>query len=254
MATLFISDLHLEGDRPEIGEQFLDFLDEEAADAEALYILGDFFEYWVGDDDPDEYYASIKRSLRAFTDSGVPVYFMHGNRDFMIGEQFAAETGVTILPDPSPTAFYGKSVLLSHGDALCTDDTEYQQVRAMTRNPEWQAMMLEKPLEERIAIAKQARLQSQDRNKTLSESIMDVNPDAVRQIIAEYDVEILLHGHTHRPGIHGVDVDDRFAKRVVLGDWYDQGSVVRWDEDGLELSAIPRPADPSESESGDPAP
>ena len=108
MATLFISDLHLEADRPEIGEQFLDFLDEEAADAEALYILGDFFEYWVGDDDPDEYYASIKRSLRAFTDSGVPVYFMHGNRDFMIGEQFAAETGVTILPDPYPTEFYGK--------------------------------------------------------------------------------------------------------------------------------------------------
>jgi len=254
MTTLFISDLHLEADRPEIGEQFLDFLDQEAADADALYILGDFFEYWVGDDDPDEYYASIKRSLRAFTDSGVSVFFMHGNRDFMIGEQFAAETGVTILPDPYPTELYGKSVLLSHGDALCTDDAEYQQMRAMTRNPEWQAMMLEKPLEERIAIAKQARAQSQERNKTLSESIMDVNPDAVRQIIAEYDVEILLHGHTHRPAIHGVDVDDRFAKRIVLGDWYDQGSVVRWDEDGLELSAIARQADPSESESGNQAP
>jgi UDP-2,3-diacylglucosamine hydrolase len=254
MATLFISDLHLEADRPEIGEQFLDFLDEEAADAEALYILGDFFEYWVGDDDPDEYYGSIKRSLRAFTDSGVPVYFMHGNRDFMIGEKFAEETGVTILPDPSPLELYGKSVLLSHGDALCTDDTEYQQMRAMTRNPDWQAMMLAKPLEERLAIAKQARAQSQARNKTLSESIMDVNPDAVRQTISEYGVEILLHGHTHRPGIHGVEVDDHFAKRVVLGDWYDQGSVVRWDEDGVELSAIPRQADPSENETGDPAP
>ena len=254
MATLFISDLHLEADRPEIGEQFLDFLDEEAADAEALYILGDFFEYWVGDDDPDGYYAAIKRSLRAFTDSGVPVYFMHGNRDFMIGEKFAEETGVTILPDPSPLELYGKSVLLSHGDALCTDDTEYQQMRAMTRNPDWQAMMLAKPLEERLAIAKQARAQSQARNKTLSESIMDVNPDAVRQTISEYGVEILLHGHTHRPGIHGVEVDDHFAKRVVLGDWYDQGSVVRWDEDGVELSAIPRQADPSENETGDPAP
>ena len=148
MTTLFISDLHLEADRPEIGEQFLDFLNEEAADTAALYILGDFFEYWVGDDDPDEYYASIKRSLRAFTDAVVPVYFMHGNRDFMIGERFAAETGVTILPDPFPLELYGKSVLLSHGDALCTDDTEYQQMRAMTRNPEWQAMMLAKPLEE----------------------------------------------------------------------------------------------------------
>jgi UDP-2,3-diacylglucosamine hydrolase len=254
MATLFISDLHLEADRPEIGEQFLDFLDEEAADAEALYILGDFFEYWVGDDDPDEYYASIKRSLRAFTDSGVPTYFMHGNRDFMIGETFAEQTGVTILPDPYPLDLFGKRVLLSHGDALCTDDTEYQKVRTMTRNPDWQAMILAKPLEERIAIAKQARARSQDRNKTLSESIVDVNADAVRQTISEYGVEILLHGHTHRPGIHGVEVDDRFAKRVVLGDWYDQGSVLRWDEDGLELSAIPRQADRSETETGDPAP
>jgi UDP-2,3-diacylglucosamine hydrolase len=247
MATLFISDLHLEADRPEIGEQFLDFLDEEAADAEALYILGDFFEYWVGDDDPDEYYASIKRSLRAFTDSGVPTYFM-------LGETFAEQTGVTILPDPYPLDLFGKRVLLSHGDALCTDDTEYQKVRTMTRNPDWQAMILAKPLEERIAIAKQARARSQDRNKTLSESIVDVNADAVRQTISEYGVEILLHGHTHRPGIHGVEVDDRFAKRVVLGDWYDQGSVLRWDEDGLELSAIPRQADRSETETGDPAP
>jgi UDP-2,3-diacylglucosamine hydrolase len=254
MTTLFISDLHLEAGRPEIGEQFLDFLDDEAADAEALYILGDFFEYWVGDDDPDEYYAGIKRSLRAFTDTGVPVYFMHGNRDFMIGERFAVETGVTILPDPYPLELYGKTVLLSHGDALCTDDTEYQQTRAMTRNPEWQAMMLAKPLEERIAIAKQARARSQERNAALSEEIMDVNPEAVRQIISGYGVEILLHGHTHRPAIHNVEVDDRIAKRVVLGDWYDQGSVVRWDEDGVDLSPISRPAGPSGSGTGDPAP
>ena len=254
MTTLFISDLHLEAGRPEIGEQFLDFLDQEAADAEALYILGDFFEYWVGDDDPDEYYASIKHSLRAFTDSGVPVYFMHGNRDFMIGEAFAEQTGVTLLADPHGLELYGKQVLLSHGDALCTDDVEYQQMRAMTRNPEWQATMLAKPLEERLAIARHARAQSEERFKTLSESIMDVNQEAVTQTIAEHDVEILLHGHTHRPGIHGVDVDDRFAKRVVLGDWYEQGSVVRWDEDGLELSAIPRPAVPSENETEDPAP
>jgi UDP-2,3-diacylglucosamine hydrolase len=172
----------------------------------------------------------------------------------MLGETFAEQTGVTILPDPYPLDLFGKRVLLSHGDALCTDDTEYQKVRTMTRNPDWQAMILAKPLEERIAIAKQARARSQDRNKTLSESIVDVNADAVRQTISEYGVEILLHGHTHRPGIHGVEVDDRFAKRVVLGDWYDQGSVLRWDEDGLELSAIPRQADRSETETGDPAP
>ena len=214
MATLFISDLHLEAERPEIGEQFLAFLDDEAAQAEALYILGDFFEAWVGDDDPDEYYLSIKKALRTLVDRGVPVYFMHGNRDFMIGESFAAETGVTLLPDPCPLELYDKSVLLSHGDALCTDDVEYQQVRAMTRNPEWQAMMLAKPLEERIAIAKQARSQSEERNKTLSESIMDVNADAVKQTISEHGVEILLHGHTHRPAIHQANLStDRISQQ-----------------------------------------
>jgi UDP-2,3-diacylglucosamine hydrolase len=241
MTTLFISDLHLEADRPEIGEQFLAFLDDEAPDAESLYILGDFFEAWVGDDDPDVYYASIKLALRNIVDGGLPVYFMHGNRDFMIGERFAEETGVTILPDPTPVELYGKSVLLSHGDALCTDDVEYQQVRAMTRNPEWQAMMLQKPLEERLAIAAAARAQSKARNAGLPEEIMDVNADAVAALIEEYDVDILLHGHTHRPAIHEVAVRDRFALRVVLGDWYDQGSVLRWDEDGFELSVLSRP-------------
>ena len=123
---------------------------------------------------------------------------------------------------------------------MCTDDVEYQQVRAMTRNPDWQAMMRAKPLEERLAIAAQARADSKARSATLSEEIMDVNADAVRQTIADHDVEILLHGHTHRPGIHGVDVDGRLAKRVVLGDWYEQGSVLRWDEDGMLLSELPR--------------
>ena len=165
---------------------------------------------------------------------------MHGNRDFMIGDGFAKETGVTILPDPYTIEMYGKSVLLSHGDALCTDDIEYQKSRAMTRNPEWQAMILAKPLEERLAIAAHARAQSQARSATLSDEIMDVNADAVKQTIAEHGVEILLHGHTHRPGIHGVELGDRFAKRVVLGDWYEQGSVVRWDEDGVDLSEMPR--------------
>jgi UDP-2,3-diacylglucosamine hydrolase len=240
MTTLFISDLHLEPVRPDIGEQFLAFLEDEAVDAAALYILGDFFEAWVGDDDPDPYYASIKKALRQLVNSGVPVCFMHGNRDFMIGERFAEETGVTILPDPYPAEFYGKSVLLSHGDALCTDDSEYQQARQMTRDPEWQAMMLEKPLEVRQAIAAQARQQSKARNAGLPEEIMDVNSDAVELLIAKYDADILLHGHTHRPAIHEVTVGDRRALRIVLGDWYEQGSVLRWDEDGLALSELPR--------------
>jgi UDP-2,3-diacylglucosamine hydrolase len=240
MTTLFISDLHLEADRPEIGEQFFNFLGGEAREAEALYILGDFFEAWVGDDDPDEYYASIKKALRALVDHGVPVYFMHGNRDFMIGEKFASETGVTILPDPCPAEFYGKQVLLSHGDALCIDDIEYQKVRAMTRSPEWQAAILAKPLEERLAIAAHARAQSLARNVASDDEIMDVNAGEVLRIISEHGVDILLHGHTHRPAIHEVAVDDRIARRIVLGDWYEQGSVLRWDEDGPVLSAIPR--------------
>ncbi|MGI9223044.1 MAG: UDP-2,3-diacylglucosamine diphosphatase [Woeseiaceae bacterium] len=240
MTTLFISDLHLEADRPEIGEQFLAFLDNEAKDAEALYILGDFFEAWVGDDDPDEYYASIKKALRAVVDRGVPIYFMHGNRDFMIGETFAAETGATILPDPCLAEFYGNRVLLSHGDALCVDDVEYQQVRAMTRNPEWQAAMLEKPLEERLAIAAHARAQSKARNATLEEEIIDVNAGEVRKIISEHGADILLHGHTHRPAIHEVEVDGRITRRIVLGDWYEQGSVLRWDKDGPVLSELRR--------------
>ncbi|MDX1507105.1 MAG: UDP-2,3-diacylglucosamine diphosphatase [Woeseiaceae bacterium] len=241
MTTLFISDLHLEAERPDIGRQLLDFLDGEAASAEALYILGDLFESWVGDDDPDEHYAEIKAALKKLVDSGVPVYFMHGNRDFMVGVDFAHETGVQILPDPYEVELYGDSVLLSHGDALCTDDEEYQQVRAMTRNPEWQAMMLAKPLEERLAFAAQARAQSQARGAELADEIMDVNADAVKQTIAKHGVDILLHGHTHRPAVHDVDVNGRSATRIVLGDWYEQGSVVRWDEDGFSLDVLERP-------------
>ncbi len=240
MTTLFISDLHLETDRPDIGEQFFAFLEEEAKDAEALYILGDLFDAWVGDDDPNPHYADVKAALKKLVDSGVPVYFMHGNRDFMIGEDFAEGTGVKILPDPIAVDLYGEHVLLSHGDAMCTDDFEYQQIRVMTRKPEWQAMMRAKPLEERLLLAKAAREESMARGKTMDMDIMDVNDNAVKRTILDYGVDILLHGHTHRPDIHFVDVGDRVAKRIVLGDWYDHGSVLRWDEDGPVLEEMPR--------------
>ena len=240
MTTLFISDLHLEGGRPEIGRQFTEFLTGEAVSAEALYILGDLFEYWVGDDDPNPHYAEMKNAIRGLCDRGVPVYFMHGNRDFMIGDDFAAETGVTLLDDPQSVTLYGTSVLLSHGDALCTDDTNYQQMRAMTRNPEWQAMMRAKPLAERVAIAKQAREQSAAYNASVDEDIMDVNQGAVVAAITEHEVDVLLHGHTHRPAVHEVELADRNATRIVLGDWYEQGSVVRWDENGPSLDVMPR--------------
>jgi UDP-2,3-diacylglucosamine hydrolase len=240
MATLFISDLHLEPGQPEIGEQFLNFLQGPARDADALYILGDLFEAWIGDDDPNPYYAQMKTAIRALSDSGVPVYFMHGNRDFMIGDTFAAEAGVSLLSDPHSLELHGENILLSHGDAMCTDDTEYQQVRAMTRNPDWQAMMMSKSVEERIAFALQAREQSLARNEAMTEEIADVNQDAVEQTIRESGADILLHGHTHRPAVHPFHVDERPVHRIVLGDWYEQGSMVEWDEDGPRLETLPR--------------
>ena len=240
MTTLFISDLHLDADRPEIGEQFLAFLETEARVAEALYILGDLFESWVGDDDPNPHYAVIKTAIRALVDSGVPVFFMHGNRDFMIGQQFAEEVGVKLLDDPTPLELYGERVLLSHGDALCTDDQQYQQVRQMTRDPEWQAMMRAKPLEERLAFAEQARAASLAHHASASKEIMDVNADAVARCFLDHEMDILVHGHTHRPAVHMIDLPDRRVTRMVLGDWYEQGSVIVWDKDGARLHALPR--------------
>ena len=240
MTTLFISDLHLAADRPDIGAQFVEFLAGEARTAEALYILGDLFESWVGDDDPNLHYADIKVAIRALVDSGVPVFFMHGNRDFMINAQFAEQTGVTILEDPKTIKLYDEKVLLSHGDAMCLDDLAYQKVRLMTRNPEWQEMMRQKPLEERLAFAEQARQQSNAHGKSVDECIMDVNQDAVVEALRSHGVSVLLHGHTHRPAVHKIDLGGSIATRIVLGDWYEQGSVVRWDEDGPRLESLPR--------------
>lgn len=240
MTTLFISDLHLEADRPDIADQFLRFLETDAIHADALYILGDLFESWVGDDDPNAHYAWIKQGLRKITRRDIPVYFMHGNRDFMIGDGFATETGLTLLADPHVARIHGEDVLLSHGDAYCTDDTEYQAVRKMTRDPQWQAMMLAKPLEERLAFAAQARAASEAHGKTLQLEISDVNPRAIEAALRDADVNTMLHGHTHRPAIHDLQIDGQAAKRIVLGDWYEQGSVVRWDANGPSLEALER--------------
>lgn len=254
MTTLFISDLHLDAERPEIGEQFLGFLAGEARQAEALYILGDLFETWVGDDDPNPHFAVMKTAIRELVDAGVSVFFMHGNRDFVVGAKFAEETGVVILDDPQAIELFGQKVLLSHGDAFCIDDIKYQQARVMVRDPQWQAMMLAKPLQERLAFAAQTRQQSKEHSEQSSEQIMDVNQGAIVETLEEYGVDILLHGHTHRPAVHEVDLAGRTATRIVLGDWYEHGSVVRWDENGPRLETMPRQATPSESENPDPAP
>lgn len=240
MTTLFISDLHLEADRPDIADQFLRFLETEALNADALYILGDLFERWVGDDDPNDHYMWIKQGLRKLTRKDIPVFFMHGNRDFMVGEDFAKETGVKILPDPHIVEIHGTGVLLSHGDAYCTDDVEYQAVRQMTRDPQWQAKMLAKTLDERLAFAEQARADSRAHGDNISETIVDVNQAAIEAAFRRAGVKLMLHGHTHRPMVHELEIDGQPVRRIVLGDWYEHGSVVRWDDAGPVLSSMER--------------
>ncbi|MET0328426.1 MAG: UDP-2,3-diacylglucosamine diphosphatase, partial [Luteimonas sp.] len=244
MTTLFISDRHLDPARPEITALFLDFLDGEARDADALYVLGDLFESWVGDDDPSEAGAAVAARLAALSDAGVPIAFMHGNRDFLVGHDFARRAGLRLLPDPAVIDLYGRPVLLTHGDLLCTSDVEYQAVRAQVRNPAWQAHMLAQPLPTRLAFAQQARDASQARAATLRdagtmESITDVAPATVEAWFARYGVDTMIHGHTHRPAVHDLQVAGRDCRRIVLGDWFEQGSVLRAHADGrLALSAL----------------
>lgn len=242
--TLFISDLHLDGERPDITAQFLDFLEGEARHARALYILGDLFEAWIGDDDPDPDKRRVINALRSLTSGGVPVYFIHGNRDFLIGSKFAAETGVQLLTDGTPIELYGKRVLLMHGDTLCIDDPDYQRLRRIVRNPIVQFILRRLSLARRQRIAarmragSKAHIESMDRQKP---QIMDVNQDAVRKTFETENADVIVHGHTHRPAVHQVPVGtDRVATRIVLGDWYEQGSVLRWNERGFELAGLRR--------------
>ena len=246
MTTLFISDLHLDPERPEITRLFGEFIDGEARGADALYILGDLFEAWVGDDDPSDTGAFVAAKLRALSDSGVPVYFQHGNRDFLVASDFAGRAGAQLLPENAVVMLYGKPALLMHGDTLCTGDLAYQAFRAQTRNPAWRAQFLSQPLAARLAFAAQARAASQQRQQAMKhddraqfESVTDVAIDAVRDTFARYGVDTMIHGHTHRPAIHALEVDGRDCRRIVLGDWYTQGSVLRVDADGAALAAMP---------------
>ena len=239
MATLFISDLHLDPARPDITQLFGEFVDGEARKADALYILGDLFEAWVGDDDPSDAGAFVAQRLKALADSGVPVSFIRGNRDFLVGDDYARRADMAILPDPAVVVLYGKPTLLMHGDLLCTDDTAYQQFRAQTRNPVWQAQFLAQPLAARLAFAQQARAASLARQGELRdagtmETITDVAPRTVAETFSRYGIDTLIHGHTHRPAVHETDGNTR----IVLGDWYTQGSVLRVDANGAKLSAL----------------
>ena len=240
MTTLFVSDLHLDPERPAITELFGRFLDGEARDADALYILGDLFEAWVGDDDPSEAGTFVAARLKALADAGVPVCFIRGNRDFLLGDAYAKRAGMTILPDPAVILLQGEPTLILHGDLLCSDDTAYQQFRAQTRDPRWQAQFLAQPLQARLAFAAQARAASKARYGELqasgqSETITDVSPATVREWFARYGVRRMIHGHTHRPAIHD---EGHGNTRIVLGDWYEQGSVLRVSADGVDLAAL----------------
>jgi UDP-2,3-diacylglucosamine hydrolase len=234
--ALFISDLHLTAERPEANERFIAFLEGKARAAEALYILGDFFEYWVGDDDLGEpFHAVIAGLLAGLTQHGVQLYLMHGNRDFLIGERFCAATGARLLPDPSVHEVQGVKTLLVHGDTLCTDDVEYQAWRRRARDPAFQAAFLAKPLAERRSAALEMRETSRRVVQGKGAEIMDVNDDAVRQAMRSHGVRRLIHGHTHRPGHHALEVDGERCERWVLPDWYGRGGYIEVDRRGPRL-------------------
>ncbi|WP_395119576.1 UDP-2,3-diacylglucosamine diphosphatase [Rhodanobacter sp. FW102-FHT14D06] len=239
MATLFIADLHLDPARPQITRLFENYLaSDEVRSADTLYILGDLVEAWIGDDDDAELPQRIAEAIRAVHDAGVPVHFMVGNRDFLLGETFAARAGMTLLDDRTVRDIQGRPTLLMHGDTLCTDDLAYQAVRKQVRTPEWQAQILAMPLEARRAFAAKARADSKAHTGSTMESIMDVNAEAVAAALRGAGVTRLIHGHTHRPAIHRLELDGKPAERIVLGDWYEQGSVLVVDGERVELRGL----------------
>lgn len=243
MTTLFISDLHLDGSRPDITDQFLDFLQREARQARALYILGDLFEVWIGDDDPDADKRRVLRAMRDVTANGVRCYVMHGNRDFLLGKRFCTDTGTQLLADGTVVDLYGRRVLLMHGDTLCTDDPAYQRLRRIVRNPLVKLVLRSLSLPQRQRLATRMRAGSKahiDAMDKAAPDIMDVNQQAVVHAFQQHHVDCMVHGHTHRPAIHEVDVAGHKATRIVLGDWHAQGSVLRWDEKGYELVGLGR--------------
>lgn len=237
--TLFISDLHLAPVTPAANEALLNFLKHTAPSADAVYVLGDLFEYWIGDDGLEHPFARrIAAAFRKLSDGGVPLYFMHGNRDFLIGERFARESGMNILEDPTVVSLYGRPTLLMHGDTLCSDDIEYQKYRAMVRNVAWQQAFLARPLAERVHMAQDARGRSEQAKQVKDMAIMDVAPATVEEVLRRHAYPRLIHGHTHRPARHEHVVDGRLCERWVLADWYEQGSYLRCDAAGCRAVPI----------------
>ena len=238
MTVVFVSDLHLDAARPAATDCFLRFLAGPARDAGVLYILGDLFEAWTGDDTAGPHERDVQNGLRRFTASGGACGFLRGNRDFLIGARFAADTGVALLADETLIELPGQRALLMHGDTLCTDDHAYQQYRRIVHHPLTQALYLALPPGLRKAVAGYARRRSATANAGKPAAIMDVNSAAVVAVLERHDVDLLIHGHTHRPAVHALEVGRRTARRIVLGAWYEQGSVLHWSAAGPELRTI----------------
>ena len=237
---LFVSDVHLDEAAPEAQRQFLDFLRTQVAGARVLYILGDLFEAWVGDDDVGDERCAVLAALRELTGSGVACFLLHGNRDFLIGQGFCLQTGCQLLPDPVITEIAGERVMLTHGDALCIDDHAYQELRSIVRASVWQRRFLKLPLSDRQLLADGLRAGSRAHTARTIPKIMDVNPVAVTTAFKSSGVRRIIHGHTHRPAIHDALVEGQPVQRIVLGAWYEQGSYLECAAGRYELRTLPR--------------
>ncbi|WP_286233079.1 UDP-2,3-diacylglucosamine diphosphatase [Thalassotalea sediminis] len=237
--TYFIADLHLAEDRPDITACFLSFLKKDAPNAETLYILGDLFEYWIGDDDNAPLVTQIAQSLKALSETGTTIYFIQGNRDFLLGKRYAKRCGMTLLPDITTIDLYGEKAVIMHGDTLCTRDVEYQAFRKKSRSWWWQAIIKSLPLFVRRNIAQNYRKKSALSTSMKSQDIMDVTPIEVINCLKRYQSQLLIHGHTHRPATHEITVNGKPAKRIVLGDWYEQGSILYVSPDNITLENLP---------------
>jgi len=236
---LFISDLHIALEKTEITRRFLNFLNSRARQAQALYILGDLFDTWIGDDDNMPPNKTVKTALKALADSGTKILMLQGNRDFLLGQRFAEETGITLLDEYAVIELEGKLVLLTHGDLLCTDDLPYQAFRIKSHSPEWQQNVLSKPLWLRLLAARWYRLRSHFHKRRKTQDIMDVNQQTVKETMQHYQCHTLIHGHTHRPAIHDLTIDGHPAQRIVLADWKkDSAECLCWNGTKFQVERI----------------
>lgn len=239
MSTYIIADLHLSEDEPAITAGFLHFIEQQAIHADSLYILGDFFNYWIGDDDETPLHQQVAQALRQLSERGIPCYFIHGNRDFLVGQRYAKQCGMTILPQETLLELYGQRILIMHGDTLCTDDAAYQNYRKKVHTPWIQRLFLTLPLCIRRRIAQKMRRNSQYASSMKSEAIMDVNSLAVIDALNRHQAQWIIHGHTHRPAIHEINLEGHLHFRGVLGTWHSEGSAFVINENGIELIFFP---------------